>query len=266
MRPFLRLFRSRVRSGHRTPAIIAGIYGLVFLAGCAPTSPPPGAAQASVLDSVDIVTLDVGGTAIRFAPIDGWCVYPPERMARFLDTARVTSADLVTHAYFGDCGQIQAAEALDGWVVDDGNLGTPKEVVRTDLGSDRAAFVDRMAVELRRANFDQAIDKAHGELADALGDRGVDLDVGETKNLGIVDQDQNAVYFAIIQNGQANSINRTVDISRLTVGAATLVRGRMILLNMSSDYEPGKTLEIVLGRSKAQVERLISLNPRESES
>lgn len=243
---------------------VAGICGLLLLAGCAPTSPPPAAPQASVMDNVDIVTLDVGGTAIRFAPIDGWCIDPPESLAQSLQMLNSTSPQLIAYSTFSDCGEIEAARALNGLVPDGGYIATPKEYLDKDLGENRAAFVKVAAAELRRTGMDEGLSEGQNQVVEALGHKNVDVQFGKTTNLGVVDQDQDAVYFAVIQSVEATSAGRTTSLNRLTVGAITLLRGRVIMLYLWSDNEPDPTLDPVLARCKAQVERLIVLNPNEN--
>jgi hypothetical protein len=262
-------FRTRRPLSLQRGLALLAICGPMLLAGCAPKPTPAAASTVSISESArssDIVVLDIGGTAVGFAPIDGWCIYPPESQAQSLHMLNKTSPELVALSSFGDCGQIEAARALDGWVEDSGYIATPKEFLHKDFGDDRTAFVKAAAAELRRTNMEESLSSAQNQVAEVLRAGNIDVQFGKTTNLGVVDQDENAVYFAVVQNAEANSSTRTASLSRMTVGAITLLRGRSVMLYFSSDYEPGRSLELVLARCKMQVERLIGLNPAESAS
>src|SRR6266850_494647 len=146
MRRFLGCLWARTRLPRRAAAFIAGICCLLPLVGCAPT-PPPGVAQAPVVNSADIVTMDVGGVAVRFAPIPGWCIFPPDLHTEGRQLVEGTMQELVILTSIGDCGQIEAAKASVGSVPDDAYVAATKALLETDLGDDRAGFVRALAAE-----------------------------------------------------------------------------------------------------------------------
>ena len=256
MRHFSSSPRARIHLFRRVAVFSAGICCLLPLVGCAPTSPP-----AAIVSGPDVVTLDVGGVAVKFAPLPGFCMFPADLYAEGRQLVDGAMQELVVLASVADCGQLDAAQASLAPVSDDAYVAAPKDLLETNLGDDRAGFVRVMAAELRKTKIDEAIGAAQGRIADDLKTKEVDMEISGTTSLGIVEQDRDAVYFAAVQTGKLDSSAVSQSFSRLTVGAATLLRGRAILIYFSADYEPDHPLDAVLARCKAQVERLISLNP-----
>src|SRR5258705_470440 len=96
------------------------------------------------LDLLRIITHHfkaAGGVAVRFSPIPGWCIFPPDLHTEGRQLVEGTMQELVILTSIGDCGQIEAAKASVGSVPDDAYVAATKALLETDLGDDRAGFV-----------------------------------------------------------------------------------------------------------------------------
>jgi hypothetical protein len=248
-------------------AALAALWALLALAGCATPSQRPLADAGSAA----VVTVDVGGRAIQMAPIDGWCAAPQDQLEEVRDAL---GSDLVAHTLFADCDELRSNdgkfEALENFAI----LSTPRTLIHEDLGSDRAAFVDAVIDEMSDLDltdvFAQAQEEAlagmRGEIAD-MEAKGVTVRIADPINMGIVAHDPSAVYFAVLQKVEASSRSESVRVDIATMFGVTALNGRAIILCLQSRLMhpategSGKMVAETLAQAKAQVERLIELNP-----
>lgn len=239
------------------------------LAGCAmdPNVTMPTA------DGHGVMTLDVGGAPVKFRPIEGWCPASRDQTRKIVkdvsDAARVLVA-------FGDCKQLQAAGEADKSITDYGILAAPTDMLNTDVGDDRAAFVDRVVENAAVFDLDaiirEAVDSTRQQTQseiDAAKRAGFSLQIHDPVDLGLLAHD-NAAYFGVAQRvviGLVGSDAYTRDIGFVTLFCVTELRGRAILLAMQieADSPPlsnrSPAVKAALKLARSQVERLIELNP-----
>jgi hypothetical protein len=216
------------------------------------------------------MSVDVGGEMIHLAPINGWCVLPKEDAKDLIEAA---GPDIAIHAIFADCDELKAGVANKD-LQNMGVVGTPKSILTLDLGDDRAAFVAEAARQL--GDFDltdiyrEAQNQALSEMKDdmaALKKAGLTLHVADPVNLGQVAQDPMAVYFGVLQRATVTGPGVSVERSVVTLFGVTEVGRRALLLCIQSQFEEGAenhdraSIETVLTRARAQIARLIDLNP-----
>lgn len=244
----------------------AVVWVCLSLAGCASSAHP----TAPLAGANAIMSVDVGGETINLAPTDGWCILPKEDADDLVEAA---GSDMEIHAIFADCDGLKAGVAHEE-LEHIGVVGTPKSILTLDIGDDRAAFVAEMASEFGdidltdvfREAQDQALSKMKEELA-ALKKAGLTLHVDDPINLREVAQDSTAVYYGVLQRVQVTGPGLTVERSIVTLFGVTEISRRAMLFCIQSRFKDGDTshdrasIEAVLKQARAQIARLIELNP-----
>ena len=236
------------------------------LAGCATTA----SRTVPLADSSTVMSVDVGGETINLAPIEGWCVLPKEDARDLVEAA---GPEVEIHAIFADCDELKAGVAHKD-LQRFGVVGTPNDLLTLDIGDDRAAFVAEAARQLGdfdltdvfREAQDQALSEMDEEMA-ALKKEGLTLHVEDPANLGEVAQDSAAVYYGVLQRVQVTGRGLSVERSIVTLFGVTEIGRRTLLLCIQSQFEDGApshdraSVETVLSQARAQIARLIELNP-----
>lgn len=240
------------------------------LAGCAadPNLTIPTA------DAYGVMTLDIGGAPVKFQPIEGWCPATRDQTRKVADDVPDAAKVLVV---FGDCRQLRAARTIDGSVADYGILAVPTNLLSTDVGNDRAAFVDRIVEDSGAFDLDAIIREERASTRaqtqrkiDAAKRAGFSLRIYDPVDLGLLAHDDSAAYFGIAQRvvvGLVSSDAYTRDIGLVTLFCMTEVQGRAIIfaIQIETDSPPlsnrSPAVKAALNLARSQIERLIELNP-----
>lgn len=245
---------------------VAAAWTFLALAGCATTAPR----TAPLADANTVISVDVGGETTNLAPIDGWCILPKEDAK---DLIKDAGPEVRVHAIFADCGELKAGVANKD-LEQMGIVGTPIGLLTMDIGDDRAAFVAEAARQLGEFDLtdifreaqDQALSEMDEEMA-ALKKAGMTLHVDDPVNLGEVAQDTAAVYYGVLQRVQVTGRGLSFERSIVTLFGVTEISRRTLLLCIQSQFEDGApshdraSIETTLTRARAQIARLIELNP-----
>ncbi|QEX21091.1 hypothetical protein FRZ61_10120 [Hypericibacter adhaerens] len=243
---------------------------LLALAGCAGGLDP----AMPVADSHGVMTLDVGGMPVKFQPIDGWC---PASRDLTRSVLREAQEEIKVLVVFGGCKEMRTAHDIDDPIPNFGMLAVPTEMWSTDIGNDRAAFVDLIAENLGAidlaAAMKEEMDSRRAQIQsriDAAKRAGMTLQVDDPIDLGLLVHDDDAACFGVnlrVVTGLASSDAYTKDIGIVTLFCATELQGRAVICMMQTQLEPSprssrsRSLEPVLKLVRSQVKRLIELNP-----
>jgi hypothetical protein len=238
-----------------------------MLAGCASK---PGSLGTSA-ERRGIVTVDVGGSEIDVAPIEGWCFASP---AQTKDAAQTMGDKLVIYAMFADCDELKTGDTSVDRLKTLSVLTTPKNLVGKDVGNDRTAFVDAVADQLSGLDLTQtfkeaqsaALNELHDTMA-ALQDAGAKMHISDPISLGVVAHDSSAVYFGMLQRIEVSARSQSIKANIVTLFGVTQLQERAIMLCLQarvigpSVTDAETPLYEALAHSKAQIARLIALNP-----
>lgn len=256
MRGVLRRFRALAVFAVRGSAILATILPVSLLAACA--APAPGTAS----DPAGLVSFDVGGTRIKFEPIDGWCVYRKQQLQQAI--AERSSEGFLAHIAYGRCDRIAAGTQYE-LPADEGWIGTPRDLISQDFGDNREAFANAMRQSYDKEKMAQFLDESQQDLAESIrrttpvpGDA---IKAGLSTDLGVVGNDNTASYSGFIQRADIVGPTGSIRISRIVVLATTLIKGKVLVCYMDLVDQGEVKLDPVLRALKAQMRRLVELNP-----
>lgn len=198
------------------------------------------------------VALDVGGVTIDFSPIPGWCVYPDPTLRAVLQQYQQTDQTNVAHIFFGDCGQVEANTRHGTRIRDFGYLATPREFLSVEIGN-RRGFIDEMAEALRTHDPNPAV----MSIRDRLNNAEFDIQVGETRLLGRIGQDENAVYSGLLARLRIGSEK----FNQVGVYGLTAIKNRIVTCYIYSDHKDESTVKAALSRAQSQIAQLVNSNP-----
>jgi hypothetical protein len=229
-----------------TFVLVAGALAGALVAGLA----GPGAAKDA----------QIGAAAVALPAPKGYCELTEQQPAdvRLInvigDLVAANKNELLAVA--ADCGQLEAWRA--------GKLATLDDYVQYQ------APIDAMAATVTRGEAVKEVcasARAEGNknFATAATDIGSRVDAavkgakfGETGFLGVLAEDADACYFAILV--KAHTEGGGGEESQLMISAATVVKGKVIYSNLSTIYHDAATVKAALERHKQNVAALLAAN------
>jgi hypothetical protein len=202
-----------------------------------PPAPPPRA------------QVDAGGILLKFDPPAGYCLYPADLMSVVLAMHKQTNRDNVVHTAFGDCDQLRSHAQSGARIRDFGIVMTPTSTLGKPL---TRASLDDFAREI--VDPAQAREGAAQRLREAVSR----LDLQSFSSVGVLDRDDNSIYFGFLAKLRAGDETFT----QASVLALTIVRSRLVSLYLYSDYTktPRTMLQTLLTKNKASVVAFADLN------
>jgi hypothetical protein len=202
-----------------------------------PPAPPPRA------------QVDAGGILLKFDPPAGYCLYPADLMSVVLAMHKQTNRDNVVHTAFGDCDQLRSHAQSGARIRDFGIVMTPTSTLGKPL---TRASLDDFAREI--VDPAQAREGAAQRLREAV----FRLDLQSFSSVGVLDRDDNSIYFGFLAKLRAGDETFT----QASVLALTIVRSRLVSLYLYSDYTktPRTMLQTLLTKNKASVVAFADLN------
>jgi hypothetical protein len=84
------------------------------------------------------------------------------------------------------------------------------------------------------------------------------VQVNQVRSLGVVAEDANACYAALVQRLKAETGK---DVTIMALFATTLVRGKLVLYYLYSPYRSAQTMTALLAKQKLNVAALMAANP-----
>jgi hypothetical protein len=202
-----------------------------------PPAPPPRA------------QVDAGGILLKFDPPAGYCLYPADLMSVVLAMHKQTNRDNVVHTAFGDCDQLRSHAESGARIRDFGIVMTPTSTLGKPL---TRASLDDFAREI--VDPAQAREGAAQRLREAVSR----LDLQSFSSVGVLDRDDNSIYFGFLAKLHAGDETFT----QASVLALTIVRSRLVSLYLYSDYTktPRTMLQTLLTKNKASAVAFADLN------
>ncbi|HSF04716.1 MAG TPA: hypothetical protein VLG10_02900 [Methylomirabilota bacterium] len=155
---------------------------------------------------------------------------------------------------FADCKQLQRFRTTGQSLSNSGVYMAPASA-RHPVKMPRARFVTEIASAFKRQR--QLVDQGHEEGKRRVSQQDVGVEVEQVVNLGLLHSDDTAAYTGIVQTLQVEGSGK-VQVAIVT--GITLVRERVISVNLSADYSGHDTVTGLLAAQRELVKALIAAN------
>ena len=216
-----------------------------------------GLASPGLAVAEDTRTISVNGNKIVFPVPAGHCALTKQHDAdkkAISMIERVNENRNIVLMIFAECRQLTAFRSQKGDLSNYGSYFSPRSAHKpVKMPRARFARVIGMQFEKQKA----AIEKAHEEAKRRVKATGTGREIQENVNLGLIDRDDNAAYTGLLQTWQVEG-STTTQIAAVT--ALTLVRERVISINLNAPHAGKATIKAMLDDQRTIVERLIATN------
>jgi hypothetical protein len=169
-------------------------------------------------------------------------------------TRQINQGRNLVMAMFADCGELESlrnqGRALDNY----GGYLAPLSAGTEPLAMPRSQFLAAIAQAVAQQDPVAAIE---GEMRERVERANLSLEVGEMAGLGLIHQDDTAVYTGVIQSlvMQDGSSERVVAITGIT-----LVQGHPVSVNLFAPFRDSATLEGLLAAQQQNLARFVAAN------
>lgn len=230
--------------------------------------------QPSLLDDLDVkakavklrgieknlVKVDLGSASLRLEVPKGQCLLDPAQQgdARILGMmAQLYRGELRAVHGFADCNELKAWRAGErGTLAHYGDYLVPVSgASKTARGSSRT-LMDAACRTMREYNGEYSGWRSPG-LKERVDKALEQYKVNQVRLIGVIEQDENACYFATVQKTQAE--NKEIK-TQINVVALALIGGKMLYIDLYSVLENDSTIQSLLIRQKANIVRNIAAN------
>ena len=221
---------------------------------------PPSAVGLELKNGRMQVTL--GDARLRLDPPAGHCFLDASHPADArLHTVlqRIFSTDIRLVGGFADCEQLKAWRSGERKTLRDyGKFLTPVAVLDKRAEGTARQLMAAMCRTMRTEGGEFSMKGKRGlkaQFEEALAS----AQMNESRSLGVIDQDDHACYFGMLQKLTAENgeIKTQIDVS-----AAAIISGKMIYSNLYAALESDGTLKELLDRQKANIARNVAVNSR----
>lgn len=198
-------------------------------------------------------SVDVGGVSLKFATIPGWCFFPPDFQHVTLDMLKALRSNAVYLAVFGDCSQINDALAGGARVRSFGTLIVDEENLHADADIGRDEIISAIAADLPNLDF-----ATQWESLNQMIDQEMQAPKVDSLNiLAMIAKDSWSPYMLGI--GLFNTPSESI--SLLSVSSITVVKRRIVMCTVYTDYTGKQSVDLALGSVRQHLARLIGMNP-----
>ena len=155
---------------------------------------------------------------------------------------------------FADCAQLQAYRTAGADISKYGSYLAPMSAKRP-VNMPRAAFAKVIGEQFQKQKA--LIEKAQQEAKRRVQNAAPGVALQDNQNLGLIHQDDTGAFTGLIQKWQAEGSGPT----RLaTVSGLTLVRGRIVSMNLAAPHTGKTTVAGLLTAQRDNIKKLISVN------
>lgn len=213
---------------------------------------PPGLAVTQ-----DTRTISVHGTNVVFPVPEGHCALTKRHKA---DKKAIELIERVNEGrnsvlmIFADCKQLEAYRTEASDLSNYGSYLAPRSA-RKPVRMPRAQFAAIIATQFEKQKA--AIAQAQEEAMRRVKATGLNTEIQEYVHLGLLHRDDNAAYTGLLQTWHTDG---TADTRVAAVTALTLVRERVISINLSAPHAGEATVKALLDAQQTLVKRLIATN------
>lgn len=220
--------------------------------------------KASTMASLEIeegrATAKLAEAKIRLEPPDGHCFLDPKHPGDahiYSVFERIFRGDIRMLNGYAECVQLKMWRIGGRTTLDDyGNVLIPVAVINRTVDGPTGPYVQEVCQTMRqnagvfrgrnmpglKNMFEKALEKSP---------------VNAMRLLGVVDQDQHACYFVLLQKIMTEKRETKTQVD---VAAVTFLGGKMVFINLYGELKSDGTLMELLQRQKANVARNVALN------
>lgn len=155
---------------------------------------------------------------------------------------------------FADCKQLEMFRTTGESLSNSGVYMAPRSA-RRPVKMSRAQFVAEFTAQLKQQK--QLTDKGHDEGKRRVKEQNAGAEIERNVNLGVLHSDDTAVYTGVLQTWQVEGGGKE---QVVTVGGLTVVRERVISVNLSAEYRGKDTVTGLLTAQRGIVRALIAAN------
>ena len=167
---------------------------------------------------------------------------------------QVNSKRNVVLAMFADCGELNSFRAKGTALSRTGSYLAPFTAAHKTLKMSRAKFADVIAKQLKREDLASS---AHEEAKKRVREADAKSVLEENVNLGLIHQDDSGAFLGLLQNW---SYEGGEQIRVAVVTGMTVVRRKIVSINLSAPHQGWLTVERLLAAQRKNINRLIVAN------
>lgn len=205
----------------------------------------------------DTRTISVHGTNVVFPVPNGHCALTKQHSADRKAIALIEQVNRGRNTLlmmFAECKQLEAYRSEAGDLSNYGSYLAPRSA-RKPVKMPRTRFAKIIGAQFEKQKA--AIAKAQEEANQRVKATGMNTQIQENKHLGLIHRDDNAAYTGLVQTWHAEG---TADTRIAAVTALTLVRERVISINLSAPHAGEGTVKALLDDQRIMVKELIETN------
>lgn len=202
-------------------------------------------------------TISVNGTKIVFPVPAGHCALTKQHDAdkkAISIIERVNENRNIVLMIFAECRQLTAFRSQKGDLSNYGSYFSPRSA-RKPVKMPRARFAKVIGKQFEKQKA--TIEKAQEEAKRRVKAAGTGREIQKNENLGLIDRDDDAAYTGMLQTWQVEG-SATTRVAAVT--ALTLVRERIISINLNAPHAGKNTIKAMLDDQRTMVKRLIATN------
>lgn len=213
-----------------------------------------GAGSAAAQESV---TADLYGVQIALPIPAGYCQMtdkiPGDRDLLAL-LRQVNSRRNVVLAMFADCEELNSFRAKGSALSRTGSYLAPFTAAHKTIKMSRVKFAGVIAKQLKKEDLASS---AHEEAKKRVREADAKSALEENVNLGLIHQDDSGAFLGLLQNWSYEGGKK----SRVAVVTGmTLVRRKVVSINLSAPHQGWSTVERLLVAQRMNINRLIAAN------
>ncbi|MDE0406350.1 MAG: CoA transferase [Alphaproteobacteria bacterium] len=206
-------------------------------------------------------TAVIGSATINLAAPDGWCRLEPEKLsdARLISLLsegmeRVGNSFVVVYA---ECGELERWRSARQRTLDNYSIVTFGKALREfDYPGSNASFVSELRKTMEAADPNY-MDDLMARVVEVLEEALPLVKLGKTKNLGLLGEDEDSLYEAMIVPATTEfGDTKVVVVSNGT----TLLRRKILYTHLYTPYEGAEVLPRLLDNHKKWTARLRAAN------
>lgn len=200
---------------------------------------------------------DLYGTRIDLPMPAGYC-----RMSEEIPADRdlisllrdINSGRNIVLAMFADCAELRSFRTGDAVLSRMGSYLAPFAAAHRTIKMSRAAFAGVVAKQLQRKD---KVSAAHAEARKKVEEADANARMEENVNLGLLHRDDTGAFLGLLQNWSYEG-GETTRVAVVT--AMTVVRRKVISINLSAPHRGWATVERLLAAQRGNIGRLIDAN------
>jgi hypothetical protein len=213
-------------------------------------------AVGSAVEAKDAHIASVLGADVVLSIPKGYCPLDkttPADKAAISTLEQVNAGRNAILLMFADCKQLEAFRTMGQSLSNSGAYMAPASA-RRPIKTSRAQFVAEIAQVIKQRQLPA---KGHEEAKQRVKELNAGVEIARNVDLGLLHSDDTAVYTGVLQTWQAEG-GGTIQV--VTIASLTLVRERVISVNLSVPVDGKDPVPALLAAQRGIVKALIAAN------